>query len=298
MYLQEIVKRLNEFWANYGCLLAQPYDMRMGAGTFHPFTFFRVLGLEPWEVAYVQISRRPVDGRYGENPNRLQQFYQYQTVLKPSPLNVQQLYIDSLTAISLNPKEHDIRFIEDNWRSPTLGAWGIGWEVWLDGMEITQFTYFQQVGGIDLKPISVEITYGIERIAMYLQNVEDVYDIQWSKGISYGELFKENEKEQSYYNFEYADVSTLLNIFEEYTTEFNRLYDKKLLFPAYECIVNLSHIFNILDARNALSVMERQNYIDRIRMLSSKCAKVWLQKRKELGFPLLSKSSLSRISNT
>ncbi len=297
MYLQEIVNRLNDFWAGYGCLLAQPYDMRMGAGTFHPFTFFRTLGPEPWKVAYVQVSRRPVDGRYGENPNRLQQFYQYQTILKPSPLNVQQLYIDSLAAISLDAKEHDIRFIEDNWRSPTLGAWGIGWEVWLDGMEVTQFTYFQQVGGIDLKPISVEITYGIERLAMYLQNVEDVYDIQWCEGISYGELFKENEREQSYYNFEYADISILLNIFEKYATEFNKLYDKGLLFPAYECVINLSHIFNILDARNALSVMERQSYIDRIRMLSTKCAKLWLQRREELGFPLLSRSPFSQVSN-
>ncbi|MGC8821101.1 MAG: glycine--tRNA ligase subunit alpha [Fervidobacterium sp.] len=277
MYLQDIVRTLDEFWADYGCFIEQPYDMEMGAGTFHTSTFFGVLKKRPWNVAFVQPSRRPTDGRYAENPNRMQRFYQYQVILKPHPKSSQEVYLESLRALGINPKEHDIRFVEDNWESPTLGAWGIGWEVWLDGMEITQFTYFQQVGGITLKEIPLEITYGIERIAMYLQGVDNVYEVMWNKDVKYGELFKENERQFSIYNFEEADVETLFNLYEIYRREFDRLSEKGLIFPAYEQLLKCSHTFNLLDARNAISVAQRQTYIRDIRTMASKCAKVFLE---------------------
>ncbi|ABS60902.1 MULTISPECIES: glycine--tRNA ligase subunit alpha [Fervidobacterium] len=277
MYLQDVIKVLDEFWANYGCFIEQPYDMEMGAGTFHTSTFFGVLRNRPWNVAFVQPSRRPTDGRYAENPNRMQRFYQYQVILKPHPKNSQEVYLESLKALGINPKEHDIRFVEDNWESPTLGAWGIGWEVWLDGMEITQFTYFQQVGGIALKEIPLEITYGVERIAMYLQGVDNVYDVMWNKDVKYGELFKENERQFSIYNFEEADVETLFKLYEIYRKEFDRLAEKGLIFPAYEQLLKCSHTFNLLDARNAISVAQRQTYIRDIRTMASKCAKVFVE---------------------
>lgn len=277
MYLQDVIKVLDEFWANYGCFIEQPYDMEMGAGTFHTSTFFGVLRNRPWNVAFVQPSRRPTDGRYAENPNRMQRFYQYQVILKPHPKNSQEVYLESLKALGINPKEHDIRFVEDNWESPTLGAWGIGWEVWLDGMEITQFTYFQQVGGISLKEIPLEITYGVERIAMYLQGVDNVYDVMWNKDVKYGELFKENERQFSIYNFEEADVETLFKLYEIYRKEFDRLAEKGLIFPAYEQLLKCSHTFNLLDARNAISVAQRQTYIRDIRTMASKCAKVFVE---------------------
>lgn len=277
MYLQDVIKVLDEFWANYGCFIEQPYDMEMGAGTFHTSTFFGVLRNRPWNVAFVQPSRRPTDGRYAENPNRMQRFYQYQVILKPHPKNSQEVYLESLKALGINPKEHDIRFVEDNWESPTLGAWGIGWEVWLDGMEITQFTYFQQVGGIALKEIPLEITYGVERIAMYLQGVDNVYDVMWNKDVKYGELFKENERQFSIYNFEEADVETLFKLYEIYRKEFDRLAEKGLIFPAYEQLLKCSHTFNLLDARNAISVAQRQTYIRDIRTMASKCAKAFVE---------------------
>ncbi|MFN4224364.1 MAG: glycine--tRNA ligase subunit alpha [Fervidobacterium nodosum] len=277
MYLQDVIKVLDEFWANYGCFIEQPYDIEMGAGTFHTSTFFGVLRNRPWNVAFVQPSRRPTDGRYAENPNRMQRFYQYQVILKPHPKNSQEVYLESLKALGINPKEHDIRFVEDNWESPTLGAWGIGWEVWLDGMEITQFTYFQQVGGIALKEIPLEITYGVERIAMYLQGVDNVYDVMWNKDVKYGELFKENERQFSIYNFEEADVETLFKLYEIYRKEFDRLAEKGLIFPAYEQLLKCSHTFNLLDARNAISVAQRQTYIRDIRTMASKCAKVFVE---------------------
>ncbi len=277
MYLQDVIKVLDEFWANYGCFIEQPYDMEMGAGTFHTSTFFGVLRNRPWNVAFVQPSRRPTDGRYSENPNRMQRFYQYQVILKPHPKNSQEVYLESLKALGINPKEHDIRFVEDNWESPTLGAWGIGWEVWLDGMEITQFTYFQQVGGMSLKEIPLEITYGVERIAMYLQGVDNVYDVMWNKDVKYGELFKENERQFSIYNFEEADVDTLFKLYEIYRKEFDRLAEKGLIFPAYEQLLKCSHTFNLLDARNAISVAQRQTYIRDIRTMASKCAKAFVE---------------------
>jgi len=285
VYLQDVIKVLDEFWANQGCFIEQPYDMEMGAGTFHTSTFFGVLRNRPWNVAFIQPSRRPTDGRYAENPNRMQRFYQYQVILKPHPENSQEVYLDSLRALGINPKEHDIRFVEDNWESPTLGAWGIGWEVWLDGMEITQFTYFQQVGGISLKEIPLEITYGVERIAMYLQGVDNVYDVMWNKDVKYGELFKENERQFSIYNFEEADVETLFKLYEIYRREFDRLAGKGLIFPAYEQLLKCSHTFNLLDARNAISVAQRNTYIRDIRTMASKCAKAFVetQETQEMG---------------
>lgn len=285
VYLQDVIKVLDEFWANQGCFIEQPYDMEMGAGTFHTSTFFGVLRNRPWNVAFIQPSRRPTDGRYAENPNRMQRFYQYQVILKPHPENSQEVYLDSLRALGINPKEHDIRFVEDNWESPTLGAWGIGWEVWLDGMEITQFTYFQQVGGISLKEIPLEITYGVERIAMYLQGVDNVYDVMWNKDVKYGELFKENERQFSIYNFEEADVETLFKLYEIYRREFDRLAGKGLIFPAYEQLLKCSHTFNLLDARNAISVAQRNTYIRDIRTMASKCAKAFVetQEKQEMG---------------
>jgi len=291
MNFQELIFALNRYWAEQGCVVVQPYDMEVGAGTFHPSTFLRVLGPEPWKTAYVQPSRRPTDGRYGENPNRLQHYYQYQVILKPSPDNVLELYLDSLRSLGIDPKEHDIRFVEDDWESPTLGAWGLGWEVWLDGMEITQFTYFQQVGGIELKPVSAEITYGVERIAMYMQGVDNVYALEWVDGITYGDVFHQNEVEQSHYNFEIADTAMLFQLFENYEREALRVLDRGYVLPAYDWVLKCSHTFNLLDARGAISVTERTSYIGRVRQLARRVAESYLESRSRLGFPLLSKAA-------
>ena len=289
MYLQDLILKLHSYWAEQGCVLHQPYDIEVGAGTFNPATFFRVLGPEPWKAAYVEPSRRPTDGRYGENPNRLQHYYQYQVILKPSPKDIQDLYLKSLSAITVDLLKHDIRFVEDDWESPTLGAWGLGWEVWLDGMEITQFTYFQQVGGIELKPVSVEVTYGLERIAMYLQEVESVYDLKWSRGISYGDIHHQTEVEFSRYNFDEADIAMHLNLFEMFDKEAVRLLKKGLVLPAYDFCLKCSHEFNMLDARGALSVTERTAYITKVRNIAKRCAEGYLKLREEMGFPLLKK---------
>ena len=289
LYLQDLILKLHSYWAEQGCVIHQPYDIEVGAGTFNPATFFRVLGPEPWKAAYVEPSRRPTDGRYGENPNRLQHYYQYQVILKPSPKDIQDLYLKSLSAITVDLLKHDIRFVEDDWESPTLGAWGLGWEVWLDGMEITQFTYFQQVGGIELKPVSVEVTYGLERIAMYLQEVESVYDLKWSKGISYGDIHHRTEVEFSRYNFDEADISMHLNLFEMYEKEAVRLLKKGLVLPAYDFCLKCSHAFNMLDARGALSVTERTGYITKVRNISKRCAEGYIKLREDLDFPLLKK---------
>jgi glycyl-tRNA synthetase alpha chain len=284
---QELILALQNYWANQGCIIQQPYDMEKGAGTFHPATFLRSLGPEPWNVAYVEPSRRPTDGRYGENPNRLQHYYQFQVILKPSPMEIQELYLDSLRSFGIDPLQHDIRFVEDDWESPTLGAWGLGWEVWLDGMEITQFTYFQQVGGIDLKPISGELTYGIERIAMYIQGVDNVYDLDWGGGLKYGDVHHQTEVEYSHYNFEYADTDMLFKLFDMYEKECLRLTEKQLVFPAYDFVLKASHSFNLLDARGAISVTERAHYIGRVRNLSKACAEGYVAQREKMGFPLL-----------
>ncbi len=287
MYFQDIIASLNTYWSSLGCVIMQPYDMEVGAGTFHPATLLRSLGPEPWKAAYVQPSRRPTDGRYGENPNRLQHYYQYQVVLKPSPHAIQEMYLESLRHFGLNLLEHDIRFVEDDWESPTLGAWGLGWEVWLDGMEITQFTYFQQAGSIDLKPVTVELTYGLERIAMYLQEVESVYDILWNREISYGDIFQQAEREFSVFNFEEADVGDLLTSFDNYEREAHRLIEKNIILPAYDFCLKCSHSFNLLDARKAIAVSERIRYIGRIRQIARAVAKAFLEQRKEMGYPLL-----------
>lgn len=286
MYFQDIIMALEKFWASKGCVIQQPYDMEVGAGTFHPATLLRVLGPEPWAVAYVQPSRRPTDGRYGENPNRLGHYYQYQVIIKPSPMDIQDIYLDSLRSLGIDPLEHDIRFVEDDWESPTLGASGLGWEVWLDGMEITQFTYFQQAGGIRLDPISVEITYGLERIAMYIQEKENVFDLMWNEKITYGEIHKKGEWELSVYNFELADVDMLLKMFDMYEKESIRLSEKGLVLPAYDYCLKCSHVFNILDARGAISVNERTHYIERIRNLARLASQNYLKQREEMGFPL------------
>jgi glycyl-tRNA synthetase alpha chain len=284
---QDLILSLQNYWAQKGCVIQQPYDIEKGAGTFNPATFLRSLGPEPWNVAYVEPSRRPTDGRYGENPNRLQHYYQFQVILKPSPLDIQDLYLDSLKSFGVDPAAHDIRFVEDDWESPTLGAWGLGWEVWLDGMEITQFTYFQQVGGIDLKPISGEITYGCERIAMYLQGVDNVYDLEWVDGIKYGDIHHQTEVEFSAYNFEEADTDMLFKLFDMYEQECIKLAEKELVFPAYDFVMKASHAFNLLDARGAISVTERAHYIGRVRNLSRCCAQGYVAQREKLGFPLL-----------
>ncbi|AMM40452.1 glycyl-tRNA synthetase subunit alpha [Candidatus Desulfofervidus auxilii] len=289
MYLQEIIFALERFWADQGCIIEQPYDIEVGAGTFHPATFFRVLGPEPWQVAYVQPSRRPTDGRYGQNPNRLQHYYQYQVILKPSPIDVQELYLKSLEKLGIILKEHDIRFVEDDWESPTLGAWGLGWEVWLDGMEITQFTYFQQVGGFDLSPISAEITYGLERIAMYLQEIDNLFEVSWAPGITYGDLHFQEEVEGSKYNFELANVKMLLQLFQFFEKESENLLEAGLVLPGYEYCLKCSHIFNLLDARGAISVAERTQYIARVRRLAHLSAEKYLEQREALGYPLLKK---------
>ena len=287
MTFQEIILTLENYWAKQGCLIMQPYDTEVGAGTFHPATFLRVLGPEPWNASYVEPSRRPTDGRYGDNPNRLQHYYQYQVIMKPSPEDIQNIYLKSLFAIGINPREHDIRFVEDDWESPTLGAWGLGWEVWLDGMEITQFTYFQQAGGIDLKPISVELTYGLERIAMYLQNVDNVYDLVWNNSVKYREVHHRDEVEFSKYNFEIADVAMFFKLFEMYESECKRLIENKLVLPAYDFCLKCSHTFNMLDARGAISVTERTGYIARVRNLARRCAEGYLMMREKMGYPLL-----------
>ena len=288
---QDLILRLQHYWAEQGCVLMQPYDMEMGAGTFHPATFLRSIGPEPWSAAYVQPSRRPTDGRYGDNPNRLQHYYQYQVVIKPSPKDIQELYLGSLRSLGIDPLVHDIRFVEDNWESPTLGAWGLGWEVWLNGMEITQFTYFQQVGGLECKPVTGEITYGLERLAMYLQGVENVYNLVWTDGplgrVKYGDVYHQNEVEQSTYNFEYADAATFFQWFDWCETECNRLLEAGLPLPAYEMVLRASHSFNLLDARKAISVTERQRYILRVRSMSRGVAEAYFEAREKLGFPML-----------
>ncbi|MFT7404081.1 glycine--tRNA ligase subunit alpha [Zhongshania sp.] len=287
---QGLILALQQYWAEQGCVLLQPLDMEVGAGTFHPATFLRAIGPETWNAAYVQPCRRPTDGRYGTNPNRLQHYYQFQVIMKPSPSNIQDLYLDSLKMLGIDPEVHDIRFVEDNWESPTLGAWGLGWEVWLNGMEVTQFTYFQQVGGLECFPVSGEITYGLERIAMYLQGVDSIYDLIWTKGpagnVTYGDVFHQNEVEMSHFNFEEADVDQLFSQFDHYEKESKRLVEKGLPLPAYEMVMKASHAFNLLDARHAISVTERQRFILRVRSLSRAVAQAYFDAREALGFPL------------
>jgi len=293
---QGLIFALQRYWAKQGCVIQQPLDMEVGAGTFHPSTFLRAIGPESWNAAYVQPSRRPTDGRYGENPNRLQHYYQFQVLMKPSPANFQELYLGSLRELGLDTTVHDIRFVEDNWESPTLGAWGLGWEVWLNGMEVTQFTYFQQAGGLECYPVSGEITYGLERIAMYLQGVDSIYDLVWSEGaenpdgtrtpVTYGDVFHQNEVEQSTYNFEEADVEQLFKNFDHYEVEAQRLSEKDLPLPAYEMVMKASHTFNLLDARHAISVTERQRFILRVRTLARGVAQAYFDSRKKIGFPL------------
>jgi glycyl-tRNA synthetase alpha chain len=287
---QGLILALQQYWAQHGCVIMQPLDMEVGAGTFHPATFLRAIGPESWNAAYVQPCRRPTDGRYGENPNRLQHYYQFQVVMKPSPDNIQELYLGSLEALGVDLTEHDIRFVEDNWESPTLGAWGLGWEVWMNGMEVTQFTYFQQVGGLECYPVLGEITYGLERIAMYLQGVDSVYDLVWTESaegvVTYGDVFLQNEVEMSTYNFEHATVDTLFQHFDDYEAESAKLIEASLPLPAYECVMKASHAFNLLDARHAISVTERQRYILRVRTLARACAEAYFAARKKAGFPL------------
>jgi glycyl-tRNA synthetase alpha chain len=287
MNFQSLILTLNQFWGEQGCIIQQPYDMEKGAGTMNPATALRALGPEPWKVAYVEPSRRPTDGRYGENPNRLQHYYQYQVILKPSPENIVELYMDSLRAIGIDPDEHDIRLVEDNWESANLGAWGLGWEVWLDGMEVTQFTYFQQFGGIDCKPVSGEITYGLERLAMFIQKVDSVYDIEWVNGITYGDVHHQGEVEHSRYNFEEADTDMLFQLYDMYEKEAKTILGKGLVLPGYDYILKCSHTFNLLDARNAVSVAERQNYIGRVRTLARMAAEAYCEQRLKLGYPLM-----------
>lgn len=287
---QDMILRLNAYWAEQGCVLIQPLDLEVGAGTFHPATFLRSLGPEPWNAAYVQPSRRPTDGRYGDNPNRLQRYYQYQVVMKPSPDNIVELYFSSLQALGVDPQVHDLRLVEDNWESPTLGAWGLGWEVWLNGMEVTQFTYFQQAGGLECKPVLGEITYGLERLCMYLQNCDNVYDLVWTYGpdgtpVTYGDVYHQNEVEQSTYNFEHANVEELFKRFDAHEAEAFVLVEARLPLPAYEQVMKASHTFNLLDARRAISVTERQRYILRVRKLAQSVAKAYYEQREALGFP-------------
>ncbi|WP_219836311.1 glycine--tRNA ligase subunit alpha [Paenibacillus sp. R14(2021)] len=289
MNFQNMILTLQQFWAEQNCILVQPYDTEKGAGTMNPMTFLRSIGPEPWNVAYVEPSRRPADGRYGENPNRLYQHHQFQVILKPSPDNIQELYLESLKRLGIDPLHHDIRFVEDNWESPTLGAWGLGWEVWLNGMEITQFTYFQQVGGIDANPVAVEITYGMERLASYIQEKENVFDLEWVNGVSYGDVFLQPEFEHSKYTFETSDTAMLFSLFSMYEEEAKKTMDHKLVFPAYDYVLKCSHTFNLLDARGAISVTERTGYIMRVRNLARACAATYLEERERLGFPLLKK---------
>jgi glycyl-tRNA synthetase alpha chain len=286
---QNLILKLQNYWAKKGCAITQPFDMEVGAGTFHPATFLRSIGPEPWKAAYVQSSRRPSDGRYGENPNRLQHYYQFQVLLKPSPSDIQDLYLDSLSYIGIDLKMHDVRFVEDNWESPTLGAWGLGWEVWLNGMEVSQFTYFQQVGGLVCKPVSGELTYGLERLAMYLQGFDSVYDLIWTEDLTYGDVFHQNEVEQSKYNFEFADIDVLFRQFDEAEAMNLKLIEENLPLPAYEQTMKASHLFNLLDARRAISVTDRARFIKRVRSMSQKVAQAYLVSRERLGFPLLKK---------
>ncbi|MGR8935925.1 MAG: glycine--tRNA ligase subunit alpha [Gammaproteobacteria bacterium] len=288
---QGLIQALQDYWSKQGCILLQPMDMEVGAGTFHPATFLRAIGPEPWLTAYVQPSRRPTDGRFGDNPNRLQHYYQFQVLIKPSPADIQDLYLGSLRFLGFDLLEHDIRFVEDNWESPTLGAWGLGWEVWLNGMEVTQFTYFQQVGGLECRPVSGEITYGLERIAMYLQSVASVYDLVWTRGphgvVTYGDVFHQNEVEMSSFNFDHANVEFLFGCFDTYEQECQKLLQQDLPLPAYEMVLKASHTFNLLDARRAISVTERQRYILRVRNLAKAVAESYYQRREKLGFPML-----------
>ncbi len=297
MTFQGLILALQKYWSDKGCVLLQPLDQEVGAGTFHPATFLRAIGPEPWNTAYVQPSRRPTDGRYGENPMRLQHYYQFQVILKPSPINIQDLYLGSLDYLGLDLLEHDVRFVEDNWESPTLGAWGLGWEVWLNGMEVSQFTYFQQVGGLECKPVTGELTYGLERIAMYMQGVDSVYDLVWTKSpqgtVTYGDVFHQNEVEMSAYNFEHANVEFLFNCFDTYEKECKELINNGLPLPAYEMILKASHTFNLLDARNAISVTERQRYILRVRNMSKSVAELYYARREQLGFPILKQQGAS-----
>lgn len=296
---QGLILALQQFWSRQGCVILQPLDMEVGAGTFHPATFLRAIGPETWNSAYVQPCRRPTDGRYGENPNRLQHYYQFQVVLKPSPDNIQDLYLDSLRELGIDPNVHDIRFVEDNWESPTLGAWGLGWELWLNGMEVTQFTYFQQVGGLECYPVTGEITYGLERIAMYLQGVDSIYDLVWTEGpqgkVTYGDVFHQNEVEMSTYNFEHADVDFMFQSFDTYERESQRLIEQGLPLPAYEMVMKASHAFNLLDARHAISVTERQRFILRVRTLARAVAKSYFDSRLKLGFPLAPKALADEV---
>ena len=287
MYFQDVSLTLQRYWASRGCVVAQPMDIECGAGTFNPSTFLRVIGPEPWNVAYVEPSRRPTDGRYGENPNRLQHYFQFQVILKPSPDDVQDLYLGSLRALGIHQEEHDIRFVEDDWESPTLGAWGLGWEVWLNGMEVSQFTYFQQVGGIDLSPVSAELTYGLERLTMYLQGKDSVYDIQWNEHVTYGQIYHQNEVEQSRYNFDESDAAMHREHFDQFEAECLRLTGQGLLWPAYDYCLKCSHTFNLLDARGAISITERTGYIGRVRTLASSVAHLYAEQRKEMGYPML-----------
>ncbi len=287
MYFQDVIMTLQNYWGQQGCVVEQPLGVECGAGTFNPHTFLRVLGPEPWKVAYVEPCRRPTDGRYGENPNRLQRYFQFQVILKPNPANSQDLYLGSLAALGIEPHKHDIRFVEDDWESPTLGAWGLGWEVWLNGMEVSQFTYFQQVGGIDLSPVSVELTYGLERLTMYLQGVESVYDLSWNKNVTYGDIYHQNEVEQSKYNFDCSDAAMLLGHFDDYEREGKALIEQRLPWPAYDCCMKCSHTFNLLDARGAISITERTAYIGRVRNLASAIARLYVEQRKEMNYPML-----------
>jgi len=286
---QDVLLGLERYWADKGCIIQQPYDLEKGAGTLNPATLLRALGPEPWNVAYVEPSRRPKDGRYGENPNRLQHYYQYQVILKPSPPDIQELYLDSLRSLGVRPEDHDIRFVEDDWENPTVGAWGLGWEVWLDGMEVTQFTYFQQAGGIECNPVSGELTYGTERLAMYLQGVENVYDLTWTAGVKYGDVHRKGEWEHSTYNFKVADTAMLFDLFDKFEAESKRVVARGLVLPAYDYCLKCSHAFNLLDARGAISVTERTGFITRVRNLARACAEAYVAQREAMGFPLLSK---------
>ena len=286
---QELILNLSKYWSDYGCIIQQPYDIEKGASTMNPATFLRSLGPEPWNTAMVEPCRRPTDARYGENPNRLGYYFQYQVILKPSPDNAQELYLNSLKIMGIDLAKHDVRFVEDNWESPTLGAAGVGWEVWLDGMEITQFTYFQQVGGVEIKPVALELTYGLERIAMYLQNVNSVYDVMWNKNIKYGEIYLQNEIEQSKYNFEVSNAKSLFQLFDLFEAEVNNCLKSNLVLPAYDYTLKCSHTFNLLDARGVISKDERVNYINRVRKMASIVAKLYVKQREELGYPLIKK---------
>ncbi len=299
MNFQEMILTLNKFWGEQGCIIQQPYDMEKGAGTMNPATFLRALGPEPWNVAYVEPSRRPADGRYGENPNRLQHYFQYQVILKPSPDNIQELYLQSLEMLGIKAEDHDIRFVEDNWESPTLGAWGLGWEVWLDGMEVTQFTYFQQCGGLDCRPVSGEITYGIERLATFIQGKDSVFDIQWVGDVTYGDIYRQNEIDYSTYNFEVANVDMLFTLFDMYEKEAMAVLERGLVQPAYDYVLKCSHTFNLLDARGAISVTERTGFITRVRNMARACAQGYVAQREALGFPLIKEAEAGKggVSN-